>query len=106
MRKIRQSASSSFSIPVRLEGCLLAFFEIDGHRGIDKAVLVHTEEHGAIEAVALRKDLGEHRQGLLAAVFLVSCDEDDVLAFSRALAAFVGQPLLGIGHGRRGEKER
>ena len=48
--------------------------------------LVDGEQHGALEAVMLGQDLGQLRQGLLGAIFLVAADQDDVLALAGAIA--------------------
>ena len=49
-----------------------------GAGGGDDAVVVDGEQHGAVESVVLGQDLGQLRQGLLGAVFLVAADEDDM----------------------------
>ena len=48
--------------------------------GVDRAVGVEGEEHGAFEAVALAQDFREHGHRFLAAVFFVAGEEDDVFA--------------------------
>ena len=77
---------------VRLELGLFALLGVNRQGGIDQALLVDAEEDGAVEAVVLGKDAGQHRHRLLAAVFLFGGDQDDVFAFSRSLAAGIGQP--------------
>jgi len=70
--------------------------------GLDVAVLVDAEEHGALEALVLGEDAGEGRAGFLGAVFVVAGEEDDVLACAGALGAFVDE-RLGL---ERGQRER
>ena len=65
---------------------------IHRHRGIHLALLVHREEHRAIEAMMRAEDLRHHRHGLFAAVLLVRCDQDDPLAPAGTGFAGVFQP--------------
>ena len=61
------------------------------------------EEDGALEAVALGQDAGEHRHRLFGAVFYVACEQDDMLAGARALAGGEFQPTGTGGEGLRGD---
>ncbi len=90
---------------VRLEGVFLPLRWVGGHGRIDEAFLVDGEEDGGVEAVMRGQDFREHRYGLLAAVFLIGGDEDDVFSFSRAFAAGVGEPCFVFGVSSRDEKE-
>src|SRR5262249_47967497 len=56
---------------------------------------VDGEQDGAFKAVAPGEDLGQLRERLLGAVFLVAADEDDVLALAGALEAVVDDPGVG-----------
>jgi hypothetical protein len=78
---------------VRLEFLLFTFLGVDGHGRVDEALVVEGVEDGAVEAVMGAEDLRQHGHGLLAPVFLVGGDEDDVLTFAWAFAAGISQPL-------------
>ena len=72
--------------------------------GVDiRARRIKRKKDGAIEAVALAEDLCEHRQGFLAAIFLVPCNEHDVLAFPRT--GFALEFQIGLGCERRNSGE-
>ena len=72
---------------------------------IDHAGLgVDRVEHRALEAVVLREDLRQLREGLLAAVLLVAAHEHDVLALARPLTARDRKPRIAAG--RDGGHER
>ena len=78
-------------------GQRLAVFRVDRPVGIDG------EEHRTFEPVPLAKNFCQHRQPLFAAVFLVSGEEDDVLALARAVFPVVIDEqltLLGAGNAR------
>ena len=54
-----------------------------GASGLDEAgLLVGGEENAALEAVVFRQDPAEGGQGLFAAVFVITGDEDDVFALA------------------------
>jgi hypothetical protein len=96
---------------VLLEGRFFASFRIHRQGGIDQARIVHAEQDGAVKAVMPRENAGQHRQGLLAAVFLIGGDQHDVFAFSRALSSLIGQPERALrngmgGCGAGGEREK
>ena len=74
----------------RVRGCDLAGLRID------------RVEHRAREAVVLRQDLRELREGLLAAVFLVAADEHHALALARPLAPLDRE----VGQLRRDRRDR
>jgi hypothetical protein len=84
---------------------LFSLLRINRHGGIDLALVIHAEEHGAVKAVMRAQNLRHHGHRLLAAVFLVRADEHDVLAFARAVAAGVGEPMRAVRHGMREELE-
>ena len=48
------------------------------------AGLVNVEQDRALEAVVTGQQAGNGRQALLAAVFVIACHEDDVLALAQA----------------------
>ena len=49
--------------------------------GINRTVGSKAKKDGAFEALTLAEDFAEHGHGLLAAVFLVTRQKDDVLSF-------------------------
>ena len=50
------------------------FFGVDRLGGIDLALVIHSEEHGAVETMVGAENLRHHRHGLLTAVFLLRSD--------------------------------
>ena len=71
--------------------------------GVDRAVgRIDGEQHRTLEAMALGEDLGQLRQRLFGAVFLVAADQHDVLPFARPIAAVEDDPRL---TGRPGETD-
>ena len=78
---------------VCLEFVLLPLFGVDRHGRIDFTLFVDPKQHGAVKAVMLAQDFRHHRHGLLAAVFLIGGDENDVLAFAWTVAAGIDQPF-------------
>jgi hypothetical protein len=66
---------------------------------IDVVVGIEAEEHRAMKAVVLRQQPGQHRHHVLAAVFLVGGDQDNMPAFARARLRRVGQPEVTLGNG-------
>jgi len=72
------------------------------HRGVGLAFVVHRKKNGAVKAVPFGKYRGQHRHRLLATVFLIGSDQDDVLAVAGAIGCtLVGQPERALGHGVR-----
>ena len=67
--------------------------------GLDDAVIVNREKHCAVESVVLGQDLGQLRQSLLGAVFLVAADEDDLLPLAGTVGPLDYKP--GIVSARR-----
>ena len=78
---------------VRLEILFFTFLGVDRHGRIDEALVVQGVEYRAIEPMTGAENLRQHGHGLLAPVFLVGRDKDDVLTFARAFTAGISQPL-------------
>ena len=57
---------------------------IHRHGRIHLALLIHREEHRAIEAMMLAQDLGQHGHRLFAPVLLIGGHQDHPLAFAGA----------------------
>ena len=70
-----------------------------GAAAFDVAVFIDAEEDGAFKTVMLGENFGDEGAGFFRAVFVVVCDEDDVLALSGAFSAFEGERC---GHGEGG----
>ncbi len=58
-------------------------------------------QHGAIEAMMLRENLTQLRQRFFGAILFVAANQHDTLAFTGALLARIGLPLLHSGTGVR-----
>ena len=67
-------------------------------RQVDIVSLVQTEQHGAVEPVMLGQEPRQHRHRILATVFLIRSDQDDVLAQPWSLFAGVRQPQRAFGN--------
>ena len=55
------------------------------------AFCVNPKYHGTLKAMVFREDSGKGRQGLLRPVFVIACDEDEVLAFPEATLSIVNK---------------
>ena len=82
---------------------LLDSRDIVGAR-LDLSLRVHSENDGALEAMAFCQDPGEGGQGLLGAVFVVACHKDEVFSLTRAAVAFVDEGSLGAEGTAEGEE--
>jgi hypothetical protein len=71
---------------------------------VDGAIGPEAEKHGAFKAVALTEDLAEHGHGLLAAVFLIAGEQNDVLSFGLT-GGFIDD-MIGSEQAGRGEKRK
>jgi hypothetical protein len=71
---------------------------------IDGAIRPEAEKHGAFEAVTLAEELAKHGHGLLAAIFLITREQNDVLAFGLTggfINDMVGGDQTGCGEERK-----
>ena len=73
-------------------------FPADLLRGVDQMVGIQAEQHGAMEAVVPGEQPGQHRQGMLTAVFLVGGNQHNVPAGSRTRLGRVSQPEIALGN--------
>ena len=67
-------------------------------------IRVDGEKHHTVESVFLAEDLGQHRAGFLAAVFLVTGDKDDFFTVGGASFGREGQPVGGVAGGASEKK--
>jgi hypothetical protein len=79
---------------MRFEGILFPFLWVNRHGRIHQTLLIDAKENSAMKTMMLGKDACHHGQGLFAAVFLICCDENDMLALSWTFSPLVNQPLI------------
>ena len=84
---------------VCLEFVLLPLFRVDRHGRVDFALFVDPKKYSTVKSVMLAQDFRHHGHRLFAAVFLISGDENDVLAFAGTVTAGIDQPFRTIGNG-------
>ena len=99
--EVRQGEVLEAGDVVRLELRLPALLGVDRHGRVDLALRIESEQHRAVKSVVFAQDPGHHRHGLLAAVFLVGRDQDDVPALAGSVTTGIGQPAGAFGHGMR-----
>ena len=75
--------------------------------GIDLAGLgINGEQHRALEAMMLRQDLRQLRQGLFGAILFIATDQHNVFAGTRAVATGELDPLvIGLDRNAAGEQK-
>ena len=73
--------------------------------GVDVALLrMQREQHGAVKAVMLAQNLGQHGHRFFRAVFLVAGNQHDFLAFARSVLSRELKQFGGRGISQRGSK--
>jgi hypothetical protein len=64
-----------------------------GGTRLDMAIVIQTKEHGALEAVAMGQNTGNRRACFLAAVFVVTGNEYNVLALADSRLSLISEGL-------------
>jgi hypothetical protein len=64
--------------------------------GLDLTFGVYAEDDRAFEPMVFGQDTGKGRQGLLGAVFVIACYENEVSAFADTFIAFVDERSCGV----------
>ena len=62
-----------------------------GGTGLDVPIVIQPEKHGALEPVTLGQNPSKRRAGLFPPVFVIACNEDDVLTLAGAGFTLVDQ---------------
>ena len=57
-------------------------------------LLIDRKQHRTLEPVPCREQLRQHRQAFFRAIFFITADKYDALAFARPLTACVSHPLI------------
>ena len=62
-----------------------------GGTGLDVPIVIQPEEHSAFEAITLGQNSGKGRTSLFPPVFVIACNEDDVLTLAGSGFTLVDQ---------------